>query len=121
MLHVTVYRGSSVNKQNSGVPGRPTFGRFAASIDVGSLIVERAESGEFFYHFPRFCTCGRYDTEAEATQAAQDWLTHNRDGWTTDLAAAEAQAIKAACERHNEHCAKSENYRRQHGGPVNAP
>lgn len=120
MLHLTVYRGTSVNRQNGGSPGRPTFGRFAASVDVGSLIVERGESGEFLYRFPRFCTCGNYETEAEATQAARDWLAHNRDGWTTDMAAADGLAIEAARKRHNEHCGKSEGYCRQHGGPINA-
>ena len=111
MLRVTVYRGSSVNRTNGGTPGLPTFGRFSASVDVGTVTVERTEAGEFLYRFPRFCSCGNYDTEAEATQAAQDWIARNRDGWTTDKAAAEAKAIELTRDRHEEHCQKSSGYR----------
>lgn len=112
MLHVTVYRGNSVNRQNGGSWALAEFGRFQAVLDMGTVTVQQSDSGEFYYTFPLFCSCGQCDTEAEATEAAHAWIASNRDGWTTDKAAAEANAVKIARERHEYKCAGSENYRR---------
>lgn len=115
MLSVKVYRGTSVNAQNASGAGIATFGRFAAVLDSAVVRVAQSETGEWYYEFPRFNSCGMYESEAEAEAHALEWIARNRDGWTTDRGAAVRAAIEHARARHQEHAARSANYRARYG------
>lgn len=115
MLSVNVYRGTSVNEHNAAGAGLATCGRFSAVIDSATVRVAQAETGEWYYTFPKFCSCGHYESEAEASAQALAWIAHNRDGWTTDRDVAVRAAIAHARARHEEHAARSPTYRARYG------
>ena len=113
MISAAHYKADSVRSENGG--NGVTYGKFRGHVESSQVVTQKSAEGWSYLIAGRW-TGGDYDTESEALEQGVASLIAK--GWSTELAAVEAEANALAKARHDKHCHESAAYRKHYGALI---